>query len=74
MVVKVAQLLEFASVNGAAIGMDELSQLEFVDHLLQYGVGCHCAFRGHQRFRCIVIGSPVGKGRLDELLSLSTHR
>ena len=41
-VIEVLQLREIAPVNGAAVGMDELAELELVDHFLQYGVRrCH---------------------------------
>ena len=47
-VIEVLQLREITSVNGAAVGMDELSQLELVDHFLQYGVRrCHRVLPGH---------------------------
>src|SRR5882757_6137891 len=45
LVIEVLQLLEITSVNGAAVGMDELPQLELVDHFLQYG-----ARRWHRAF------------------------
>ena len=61
-VIEGPQQREITSVNGAAVGMDELAQLELVDHFLQFGVR-----RGHRasvalhsyRLACRQWGGPM---------------
>jgi hypothetical protein len=36
-VVKVPQLRQVATIDSAAVGVDELPQLKFIEHLLQQG-------------------------------------